>query len=245
MIKFPDIVVKRFKEAYPKASTHDVKYAFKAAEYFFSVCKKNKGKMIPMPSEVVDEIWHLFILCTKDYQNFCKQYMGYFLHHTPNDGKHDENSFEQILALWVMACNDENFKPTSKAAKPSLFYVDVRFGLKDKQYLENLATNIAIKLKHYEPKEKVKKNIIMSFFTTLFSSKVSESLAKSSDSFLDLYVLLNSIHVSSNASSGKSSSSDNGNNSDTRHHHNDSGDSTTVHTTPSCNSCSSCSGGGD
>lgn len=241
MVKFPDIVVKRFKEAYPKASTHDVKYAFKAAEYFFSICKKNKGKMIPMPSEVVDEIWHLFILCTKDYQNFCKEYMGYFLHHTPNDGKHDEKSFEQILALWVMACNDEKFKPTSKSAKPSLFYVDVRFGLKDKQYLENLATNIAIKLKHYEPKEKVKKNIVMSFFTTLFSGKVSESLAKSSDSFLDLYVLLNSMHVSS----GKSPSCNSNNNA--KHDHNDSGDSTTAHTTPSCNSCSSCSScsGGD
>lgn len=239
MIKFPDVVVKKFKEAYPNASTHDVKYAFKAAEYFFNTCKRNKGKSIPMPSEVVDDIWHSFILCTKEYQKFCKEHIGYFLHHTPNEDKYDEKSFDQILALWIMACNDEKFKPTSKAAKPSLFYVDVRFGIKDKKYLENLASNIAIKLKNHEPRKKVKKNIIASFFSAMFSSKVSESLAKGSDSFLDLYVLLNTIHGSTTTYSSTSSSSDNSN--DSRHHHNDSGDSTPVN---SCSSCSSgCSGG--
>lgn len=32
---------------------------------------------------IIDEMWHNFILFTKDYANFCEQYLGYFLHHFP------------------------------------------------------------------------------------------------------------------------------------------------------------------
>ena len=38
----------------------------------------------PMLSNKVDTLWHQFILCTKDYLNFCFKYFGKFIHHTPN-----------------------------------------------------------------------------------------------------------------------------------------------------------------
>lgn len=37
----------------------------------------------PMLSNKVDTLWHQFILCTKDYLNFCYKYFGKFIHHTP------------------------------------------------------------------------------------------------------------------------------------------------------------------
>ena len=37
------------------------------------------------PSETVDEIWHNFILFTKDYSEFCNKFFGKFIHHTPLD----------------------------------------------------------------------------------------------------------------------------------------------------------------
>ncbi len=36
-----------------------------------------------MPSQVVDDAWHEFILSTRIYGDFCRRAFGYFLHHTP------------------------------------------------------------------------------------------------------------------------------------------------------------------
>ncbi|MBQ4811065.1 hypothetical protein A7985_00960 [Pseudoalteromonas luteoviolacea] len=32
---------------------------------------------------VIDEMWHTFILFTQDYDAFCRQFFGEFLHHSP------------------------------------------------------------------------------------------------------------------------------------------------------------------
>jgi hypothetical protein len=32
----------------------------------------------------LDEMWHTFILFTRDYAAFCERYFGFFLHHVPN-----------------------------------------------------------------------------------------------------------------------------------------------------------------
>ena len=36
-----------------------------------------------MPSQAVDAAWHEFILMTREYQSFCDEAFGYYLHHTP------------------------------------------------------------------------------------------------------------------------------------------------------------------
>jgi len=35
------------------------------------------------PSEKADIGWHIFILYTKDYHNWCMEHAGRFLHHSP------------------------------------------------------------------------------------------------------------------------------------------------------------------
>ena len=35
------------------------------------------------PSKQIDDIWHEFILFTRDYYHFCKNYLGQFIHHVP------------------------------------------------------------------------------------------------------------------------------------------------------------------
>lgn len=44
------------------------------------------SQVIGMPSRVVDEAWHGFILCTARYQAFCDEAYGRFLHHHPDGG---------------------------------------------------------------------------------------------------------------------------------------------------------------
>lgn len=37
-----------------------------------------------IPSPVIDEAWHCFVLFTKDYADFCHTFFGEFLHHVPH-----------------------------------------------------------------------------------------------------------------------------------------------------------------
>ena len=32
---------------------------------------------------ILDEVWHTFILYTKDYSQFCLEYFGRYIHHAP------------------------------------------------------------------------------------------------------------------------------------------------------------------
>lgn len=45
------------------------------------ICLGNSG--LAMMSGAVDEIWHAFILHTRDYAEFCQQVRGRFIHHQP------------------------------------------------------------------------------------------------------------------------------------------------------------------
>lgn len=33
---------------------------------------------------VIDEMWHCFILCTREYSDFCSKYFGKYIHHSPH-----------------------------------------------------------------------------------------------------------------------------------------------------------------
>ncbi|MEM5548941.1 hypothetical protein [Pseudoalteromonas fuliginea] len=43
----------------------------------------NKPFVIDNALLVIDEMWHNFILFTKDYSAFCDNYFGHYLHHNP------------------------------------------------------------------------------------------------------------------------------------------------------------------
>jgi hypothetical protein len=41
------------------------------------------GLSIDIPIVVIDEMWHNFVLFTKEYTAFCKDFFGYYVHHAP------------------------------------------------------------------------------------------------------------------------------------------------------------------
>ena len=49
----------------------------------FVLLQKKSEKPIAMMSKRVDEVWHQFILFTKEYKDFCEVNLGFFLHHSP------------------------------------------------------------------------------------------------------------------------------------------------------------------
>jgi hypothetical protein len=62
--------------------------AYKAQEFFtdlkrflWLVANSSVERLVPSP--VVDEAWHSFVLFTQEYADFCDRYFGRFIHHSP------------------------------------------------------------------------------------------------------------------------------------------------------------------
>jgi hypothetical protein len=52
------------------------------------------------PTEKLDEMWHNFILYTMDYDEFCRMYLGLFVHHRPrrrDDPKSTRNMRQETM----------------------------------------------------------------------------------------------------------------------------------------------------
>ena len=42
---------------------------------------------LPVPNVMVDEVWHTFILFTREYAGFCQETIGRFVHHAPRTSR--------------------------------------------------------------------------------------------------------------------------------------------------------------
>jgi len=101
-------VLERYAKDYPDNVLTPEK-AFKELMNFFWLSLKHEADKLNYPqnneldficgihSEMkeVDDMWHTFLLFTKDYISFCKTYLGRYFHHSPNTGKEQltENEF--------------------------------------------------------------------------------------------------------------------------------------------------------
>ncbi len=61
---------------------------FEGFKQFIAVCGMMDGHKVT--SDAIDSVWHTFLLFTRDYDDFCRSYVGRFVHHepfeTPNPG---------------------------------------------------------------------------------------------------------------------------------------------------------------
>ena len=77
-----DVLVKRFSKRnnVPLKKAH---HLFEEMKKFLIVCRI-LGEPCS-PSKDIDEMWHHFILHTRDYRDFCMTYLGKFIHHNPTE----------------------------------------------------------------------------------------------------------------------------------------------------------------
>lgn len=61
------------------------------------------------PSVVVDSVWHMHILYTRNYQAFCRDFIGYFVHHDPGSGAEDESERFKLQYFDTLMTYIENF----------------------------------------------------------------------------------------------------------------------------------------
>lgn len=128
--QFPEIVVKRWKAKHPGFSEHQYKQAQYALLQYFEVLFHNKTT-VAMVSEVVDDLWHEFILHTKEYHKFCKNTFGKYIHHHPNEGSvvykwENKDIPQDMLNLYKLAGNS----PYNANAIPLIFTIDEIFKIK-------------------------------------------------------------------------------------------------------------------
>jgi hypothetical protein len=92
-----EAVVNRFKREYPEKSEH-AETIFQDLMRFFWGTRRHKLDRASDPKNNklnfffimdndmrdIDLMWHLFLLYTRDYADFCQKYFGEFLHHQPD-----------------------------------------------------------------------------------------------------------------------------------------------------------------
>lgn len=74
-------VTERFCNEQGLSAEAGEEYEVELKKYLW-LCSLNDGKNLGMAGPV-DELWHTFIIHTRDYEVFCREVLGKFIHHTP------------------------------------------------------------------------------------------------------------------------------------------------------------------
>lgn len=84
-----DALIHRFLETWnlPWEEAQELFEETKKWLWLSAYSQERKGEAIELAisqsTKLIDEMWHTFILFSKDYHDFCEQYFGYYLHHYP------------------------------------------------------------------------------------------------------------------------------------------------------------------
>ena len=129
---FPSGVFEKFHKARPGVDIKHQQLIARALRQFFLAFLKSGRKRVAMPSQVADDLWHEFILYTREYKAFCDRAFGYFLHHTPAValGSVRVNN-EGLRRVWWFTCLEENINPRNATRLPLLFALDRKLGIAD------------------------------------------------------------------------------------------------------------------
>jgi hypothetical protein len=131
--QWPRGLLDRLERKHPGMARKDSALVSRGLRQFFVAYLMSGRKYVSMPSQVADDLWHEFILYTRDYQDFCKHAFGGFLHHTPAvvlaDGQRSSNA--GLRRVWWYACKYENINPRSPSRLPLLFALDTKLNIKD------------------------------------------------------------------------------------------------------------------
>jgi hypothetical protein len=97
---------------------------------FFLAYLKGGRRFVSMPSQIADDLWHEFILFTRNYDAFCRQAFGGFLHHTPAVVLSSlRQSNAGLRRCWWHVCLDENINPKAPTRLPLLFALDAKLNV--------------------------------------------------------------------------------------------------------------------
>jgi hypothetical protein len=126
----PPGLFEKLRKKHPQLEIKDCQLVGHALRQFFVCYLKAQEKNVAMPSQVVDDLWHEFILYTRNYAQFCRNAFGGFLHHTPAAMLSSGPSNDQGLSrCWWQACREEDINPRKPTRLPLLFAIDRKLAI--------------------------------------------------------------------------------------------------------------------
>jgi len=109
-----------------------VALVFDGLRQYFEISLDAQKRLASMPSQVVDDLWHEFIIYTRNYQTFCDRAFGRYLHHTPADAMSTPGAQSAGLRrTWWLACKLEGIDPNQPKRLPLLFAIDGQLNISD------------------------------------------------------------------------------------------------------------------
>ena len=131
--QLPAGLYSRLQKKRPDLTNKECQLIGQAMRQYFLAYLKSGKKYVSMPSQVVDDLWHEFILYTKHYDAFCKRAFGQFLHHTPAVvlARSQKSSNEGLRRCWWFCCREENINPKNPTRLPLLFAIDNKLKISD------------------------------------------------------------------------------------------------------------------
>ena len=131
--QFPKKISEQVSATYPHLSDEQVELVIRGLREYFHLCGTARLGNVAMPSQVVDLAWHEFILFTREYDWFCQQAFGRFLHHTPAEAMESQMSAQaSIRKTWQLSCQRQNLPAGAIMTElPILFAMDARLNIED------------------------------------------------------------------------------------------------------------------
>lgn len=129
---FPQGLFEQLRKKRPALDLKQCQLVALALRQFFLAHLKSGRRYVSMPSQVADDLWHEFILHTRNYEAFCRGAFGKFLHHTPavTVGSSDA-AHAGLRRCWWYACKEDSINPRQPTRLPLLFALDGKLGASD------------------------------------------------------------------------------------------------------------------
>ena len=91
-----DVIIWKFMENYD-VSFDEGHELFEETKKWLWFSVQNRGAFIDKSMMMIDNMWHTFILFTKEYAEYCHSKYGRFLHHRPSTKEEKDNHKKNLL----------------------------------------------------------------------------------------------------------------------------------------------------
>lgn len=106
------VIRERFLKDHPELSSRLDSIELVYRQYMY-LCAIKPKMSLSVPSNEVDEFWHCHIIHTREYQDFCNEIAGYFIHHAPHSAlatnKEKKVARRNFLSLFMIHFKDSTF----------------------------------------------------------------------------------------------------------------------------------------
>lgn len=142
--RFPAVLRSKILFKHPELNENQMFQVLEGLRQFFLVCAianaVNKKRSFGMPSKIVDDAWHEFILMSREYSKFCEQAFGGYLHHAPASTSDEPQEKALLRTLHQLKSNHANAAGWAMLGGiPLLFALDKAMAVEGGQHYDQIA----------------------------------------------------------------------------------------------------------